>query len=160
MKKQQILKIKQLSVSVGHFIRYWGFRKIHGEIWTLVYLSQEPLSGVEITNFLGVSKALVSPALKELEQEGLIRPAQSENSKTKRYEAEEDIVDVIQGVLRRREKRMVEQIRKNYEDFVVASTGSEHFNSSRLEKVGELIQIAELGLGTLVEGPTFSHLEV
>jgi DNA-binding transcriptional regulator GbsR (MarR family) len=79
MTKQQSLKVQQLSTFIGHFIRYWGFRNIHGQIWTIVYLSETPLSGAEIVKFLKVSKALVSPALKELEMEGLIKKVESES---------------------------------------------------------------------------------
>jgi DNA-binding transcriptional regulator GbsR (MarR family) len=98
MKKQELINLQRLSAAIGLFIRYWGFRKIHGEIWSVVYLSPKALSGVEIGKTLKVSKALVSRALKELEAEGLIFQTESENSKTKRYAAEEDVAKIIQGV--------------------------------------------------------------
>ncbi len=151
MKKQEILKIQQLSTQIGHFIRYWGFRKIHGEIWTLIYLSKEPLSGVEIGKLLKVSKALVSPALKELEAEGLIRQVQSENSKTKRYQAEEDVTKIIHGVLLRREKPMLDHISQSHLELSQEAAASEDLNLERLEKMGMMIQMGQLGLRSLLE---------
>ena len=151
MKKQELLALKQLATGIGGFIRYWGFRNIHGEIWTTVYLSNEPLSGIEICQLLNVSKALVSPALKELEAEGLIRQVASENSKTKRYLAEEDVNKVIHEVLKRREKPMIEKIQQSYLKLGQEITEESAVNSERLQKMGAMIQVAELGLSTLLQ---------
>ena len=151
MKQKQSRSLLQLSTFIGQFIRYWGFRKIHGEIWSVVYLSKTPLSGVELGRILKVSKALISPALKELEAEGLIRPADSENSKTKRYQAEEDVTKIIQGVLKRREKPLIENIQKCHKQLSQESDVGESLNLKRLVKMGDMIQMAQLGLSTLFE---------
>lgn len=150
MKKQELLALQNLSTSIGHFIRYWGFRKIHGEIWALVYLTKEPLSGVEIGTMLNVSKALVSPAIKELEAEGLIRQTKSENSKTKRYEAEEDVSKIIHGVLRRREKPMIEKIENDYTQLSDQLSDDSPLSANRVQNMGLMIQMAQMGLGTLL----------
>ncbi len=151
MEKQELRNLLQLSTFIGRFIRYWGFRKIHGEIWSVVYLAKVPLSGVEIGQILKVSKALMSPALKELETEGLIRQTHSENSKTKRYEAEENVTKIIQGVLNRREKPMIENIRKSHEKLSQQSAAAELLDLKRLETMGAMIQVAHIGLGALFE---------
>ncbi len=151
MKKQSQAKIKQLSTQIGHFIRYWGFRKIHGEIWTLVYLSDKPLSGVEICSLLKVSKALISPALKQLEDEGLIKQILSENSKTKRYEAEEDVLKIILGVLQRREKPLLEKIKKHYEGIRNQPNNFKNLKEHRIETLGLMIQMAQLVLNQILE---------
>ena len=108
MKKQTEKHLAALSGAVGDFIRYWGFRRIHGEIWTQIYLSKDPLSGVELTQRLGVSKALVSPALKELEDYKLIL-VRKEDNKTKRYFANPDVFDVIKDILQKREMQLIEK---------------------------------------------------
>jgi DNA-binding transcriptional regulator GbsR (MarR family) len=151
MKKQELLKLKKLSVRVGHFIRYWGFRKIHGQIWTVIYLHKESLSGNEICELLNVSKALMSPALKQLEAEGLIRQIQSENSKTKRYQAEDDVEKIIKGVLRRREKPMMDMIQKSYLDLSSESATENKLHQDRILKMGLLIQMGQLGLATVLD---------
>lgn len=151
MEKQELLRLQKLSAGIGQFIRYWGFRKIHGEIWAVVYLSTKPVSGIEIGKMLDVSKALVSPALKELEAEGLILQTRSENSKTKRYIAEDDVAKIIQGVLKRRERPMIEKIQQQHTELSLHSTSNESVNLQRLQKMGMMIQIAQLGLGTLLE---------
>lgn len=152
MKEQDykgLSEAQDLARSVGEFIRYWGFRNIHGEIWALVYLSESPLSGKELTELLDVSKALVSPALQELLEEGLIVQAQSENSKTKRYEAVEDVITVIRAVLNRRERPMMERIVQSHS--ALKKKALMGFNKKRLKKMGSMIGTAQLGLAFLSE---------
>ncbi len=146
MKNQELLKLKHLSTQIGHFIRYWGFRKIHGEIWAVVYLAESPMSGIEIGTLLNVSKALISPAIKELEEEGLISQIKSENSKTKRYKAEEDVTKIIRRVLSRREKPMINKIQKCYQELSHQAAENTVLNSDRLQKMGLMIQMAQTGL--------------
>ena len=78
--------LQKLSLSIGNFIRYWGFRRIHGAIWTQLYLSKTPLSCTDLTSRLGLSKALISPALDELCKFKLIFEAPAPNEKTKIYQ--------------------------------------------------------------------------
>jgi len=59
-------KKKRLADSVGDFIRYWGFKEVHGRIWVHIYLSDNPITAKELTKKLGVTKGLVSTALAEL----------------------------------------------------------------------------------------------
>jgi DNA-binding transcriptional regulator GbsR (MarR family) len=155
MNKQESQKLRQLALVVGDFIRYWGFRKIHGEIWTVVFLSQKPLSGVEIERLLDVSKALVSPAIQELVHEGLIRPAASENSKTKRYEAVENVAQVIRGVLRRREQPMLAEAAEKHTALLEVTDGDEALNTKRLEVLGTMIQSANFSLLALINEDDF-----
>lgn len=155
MTKQETAKIQQLADLVGDFIRYWGFRKIHGEIWTVVYLSSHSMSGAEIVELLKVSKALVSPALKELEAEGLIFQTESENSKTKRYSAPENVNKIIQNVLRRREKPMMKKIVTSYEELVDHVSDKTEIDQSRLQRLGKMINTAQMGLLLLAETDQF-----
>ncbi len=155
MGKPEVLKLQKLTAGIGRFIRYWGFRKIHGEIWALVYLTAEPLSGMEIGKALNVSKALVSPALKELETEGLIVQTESENSKTKRYIAVDDVTKIIQGVLKRREVPMIDKIRQHHGEVLASSAKNKNLNFDRLQKMGTMIQMAQMGLEYLVESNPF-----
>ena len=103
----------KLSQTIGDFIRYWGFRRIHGQIWTQIFLSQKALSGAELTRSLKVSKALVSPALKELLKHKLIFE-QRIDAKTKAYTANPDVLGVIRNVLVRREAQLIKKNTKKF----------------------------------------------
>jgi len=105
--------LSKLADSVGDFIRYWGFRRIHGQIWTLLFLRNEAVSPTEIAKSLGVSKSLISSALTELEDHKLIMPVEDDvvkNKKTKFFKAEQDVVKIIQDILKKRELKLIANV--------------------------------------------------
>jgi DNA-binding transcriptional regulator GbsR (MarR family) len=152
MKNQQRL----LADSVGEFIRYWGFRRIHGAIWTELYLNKFPLSGAELVKKLDVSKALISPALSELESWNLIVPTASNSEKTKYYQAVPEIFSVILQVLRQRESVMVGAVKKNL--LAVKKSPSPEIDPERLKNLEKMIKAAEFGLNILMKINSFETL--
>ena len=59
-------KLLRLAESIGHFVEYWGFKQVHGKIWTLIFLSTEPVDANYIMTHLKISKALTSMSIKDL----------------------------------------------------------------------------------------------
>jgi DNA-binding transcriptional regulator GbsR (MarR family) len=103
------LRVRQVCDAVGGFIDYWGFKAIHGRIWTLLALAKKPLTQVEVADFLEVSRSLVSGAVSELAEHGLVRPL--DDRRNAPYEAIVDIWPTISDVLREREWMLVEAAR-------------------------------------------------
>ncbi len=152
--KTNLHSLSKLADLIGDFIRYWGFRKIHGEIWTVVYLSKSPVSATELIKILKVSKALMSPALRELEDEGLIFQTDSENSKTKRYAAVDDVYKVIKSVLDRREKPLIEKIvaaqgRLGDELSHPDSASAQTLNKLRYQNLKRMTEVAQMSLAMI-----------
>ncbi len=149
MKKQtsELQLLGHLSESVGDFISYWGFRHIHGQVWCQIYLSTEALSGADLTKRLGVSKALISPALAELENYGLIK-AMPKNLKTKNYQAELNVTKIIKSILKNRELKIVSKSGKCL-DILKAQINKNKSNtisSVRLENLEKMISSAQFFL--------------
>ena len=153
MKKQSpttdLKQLRLLSDSIGDFIRYWGFRRIHGALWTQLYLSPKALSGAQLVTRLKVSKALVCPALQELETWGLLLPVQTTNAKTKYYKADPDVFKVIRKVLAQREKHMINQVDKNL-SLLKTHSNTETIDQDRLFQLEGMIQSAQTGLQMLL----------
>lgn len=100
-------EMDDLANEIGDIICYWGFKKIHGRLWTHVYLSEEPLDAGQLMQRLKVSKALISLSINDLlRQEVIIESAKSARG-TQTYIANPKVLDVIQNVLRRREQKML-----------------------------------------------------
>ena len=140
-------------MSVGNFIRYWGFRRIHGAIWTQLYLSKTPLSCTDLTRRLAVSKSLISPALDELCTYQLIRESPSPNQKTKLYVASENINEVIQHVLKTRESLMLKEISDHFAAYTPVGTNDLGINPAKLNSLGEMIKGANLMLDLVLIQP-------
>ncbi len=101
--------VARVCDEAGRFIEYWGFKAIHGRIWTLLALHRRPLSQSEISQLLGVSRSLVSGAVSELVGYGLAKSVGSHRNAP--YEAVMDVWPTISDVLRSREWMLLEGAR-------------------------------------------------
>ncbi len=103
------LRVRRASDAVGEFIAYWGFKSVHGRIWTVLAVRAEPMTQVEVAEFLAVSRSLVSGAISELTSHGLVEQVASNRNAP--YRAVFDIWPSIAGVLRSREWMLIEAAR-------------------------------------------------
>ena len=97
-----------LEESVGSFMEYWGFKKIHGRIWSHLYLSTQPLDTEELMRRLEVSKGLMSLAMRDLLHYEVIQQTATGKHGTVFYTANEDLQKVIFNVLKTRETKMLQ----------------------------------------------------
>ncbi len=110
MASQPLPEMKYLSELVGEFMEYWGFKKIHGRIWTFVYLSERPIDARALIKNLGVSKGLISLAMKELLDYNVLIESGMSPEGTRLYTANPDLQKVITNVLRQRERVMMGKV--------------------------------------------------
>lgn len=141
--------------AVGAFVEYWGFKAIHGRIWTLLALRSEPMAQSEIADVLSVSKSLVSTAVAELVKFGLVRP--TDDHRNAPYEASMDIWPVVSDVLRSREWMLLESARVALdavieETKVMAKTGRSAvpFNPERMKLLLNMTETAQNLLKILI----------
>ncbi len=149
----------RLANEVGEFIAYWGFKKIHGQAWTLIYLSRQPIGAGEITATLKVSKGLVSIALKELCDFELVRIASEPGRKVKRYVAAENVFAIIQSILATRELVLIQSAEKEQQilsEQSIRSPSKVSVSPDRLQSLGEMIQGAKLLVEHLLQAPSLS----
>ncbi len=104
MKREGSLpELEDLADQIGEFIHYWGFKRIHGRIWTHIYLAAKPLDAADLVRQMKISKALVSISLRELIDFEVIEEVGKSSRGTHLYRANPDILKVILSVLRQRE---------------------------------------------------------
>jgi len=95
---------------VGQVIQFWGFKRNHGRLWALLYLTDEPMTAAEIGRRLGLSKGAVSLVTRELLTWGIICRSNTPALAGVCFEAERDMFRMVETVVRRREHRLVEQV--------------------------------------------------
>ena len=108
--KHQLAKV---ASSIGDFIEYWGFKSIQGRIWSLVYLSDEPISTPEIVNILKVSKASVSIGVNDLLTRELIKISGKIKNGAVTYIPTPDAGSVVRKVIRERELKLISDAESN-----------------------------------------------
>lgn len=147
-------ELEELANEVGEFICYWGFKKIHGRIWTHIYLSGRPLDAGQLMQRLRVSKALISLSLNDLLKFDVILDAGKSARGTQTYIPNPDVVDVILNVLRRRERKMLtkaETSHKMLSSLSEESIARASLDQERIRSLGNMIHQAQNALSSLLE---------
>ena len=147
------VQLGRLAEQVGNFIQYWGFKKIHGQIWTHIYLSTQPLSALQLIDRLKVSKALVSIAMKDLiDYRLLIQTPESIDKKNKFYTANPNVFEAIRFVLETRELHMINRVASEHQLLreLKQKSKSEPIDEKKLKHLGHMIDGAESALGSLM----------
>ena len=83
----------------GRTAQTFGLNRLFGQMYTLLYLSDAPQSLDELAEQLGVSKASVSIAARQLESWGAVRRVWKKGDRRDFYEAETDFRRLITGGL-------------------------------------------------------------
>jgi DNA-binding transcriptional regulator GbsR (MarR family) len=145
-------EMEELSRQVGAFMEYWGFKAIHGRIWTHLYLSPVPLDAGELIARLKISKALMSMSLTDLLEHDVILEAGKGQRGKQLYAANPDVTSVIYEVLRKRERQMLAKVQSAFKlleaDHKVGGVQSIH--SQRLKQLGTMIQAAQEALEAFI----------
>lgn len=148
-------RVLDVCERTGEFIAWWGFRAIHGRVWTLLALLDRPLSQRDIAEFLGVSRALISGAVAELESWDLV--VRIRDDRRAPLVANLDVWPVITHVLRTREWMLLEGVRvaldaAMQEAQLRAQRGQAPvFSLERLEHLIELTELAQRVLQVILE---------
>jgi DNA-binding transcriptional regulator GbsR (MarR family) len=153
MSKTHSTQLQKLAEQIGNFIEYWGFKKIHGMIWTHLYLSPTPLSAQDLIQRLRVSKALISLSMKDLlEHQLILQTDDSLSKKNKFYVANPEVFEVIRGVLETRELQMMTRIASEFKTLadLQKSNPVNLIASDRLALLGDMTAGAQVGLKNLL----------
>ncbi|HVM62398.1 MAG TPA: hypothetical protein VMV72_16175 [Verrucomicrobiae bacterium] len=91
----------------GNTTQSFGFGRIPGQLFALLYLSAKPLCLDDIARELGVSKASVSTTVRQLEQWAAVRRIWVKGDRKDYYEAETDFGTVLRhGLLMTLRKKL------------------------------------------------------
>lgn len=142
-------EMNELAEQIGEFIHYWGFKRVHGRIWTHLFLAQKPLDAADLVRQMKISKALVSISIRELLEYEVIEEVGKSSRGTHLYRTNPDILKVILSVLRQREKRMLSRMSAAQEalEKVSADEREKHgLSEKHLSQLFGLITRASMGL--------------
>lgn len=135
-------------------MEFWGFKRVHGRVWTILFLAADPLSSAEIRRRLGISVGAASMALAELRRWGAVREAVTPRSRAVHYEPETNIWRLISRVMQDRERRILDESLEVFEDacrVLREGEGSGPMPSAfRVERLVWLTKLAQGMLGMLL----------
>ena len=134
-----------LADSVGEFIEYWGFKKVHGQVWVLLYLSSGPLSSRQLKETLGISKALLSMTLNDLKDYYLVDSAGKGPNGVELFVAKQDFLTGVLRVLKRREQFLISQVELNLKSIQTLTTREFEALGLDQSRVRKLVNFTKMG---------------
>jgi len=142
----------ELADQVGDFIEYWGFKQVHGKVWTVSYLSPDPVDAKFLQETLNISKALVSMTLKDLLDYKVLLEVEKDKPGSQKYLTNPDILSIVLSVLKNREARMLSRVRKTQAKLEKSAAKAKvnPFHMERLENIGYMVSAADEFLGAFL----------
>ncbi len=141
----------QVADQVGRLMEFWGFKRVHGRVWTILFLAPEPLPSAEIRRRLSISAGAASMALAELRRWGAVREAPA-RGRAVHYEPETNIWRLISRVMQDRERRILDESLETFERALVVLRNGErpYASAKRVERLVWLTKLAQGMLGMLL----------
>ncbi|MEM8609953.1 MAG: hypothetical protein AAGF92_22865 [Myxococcota bacterium] len=102
--------------AMGRLMEFWGFRRHMGRIWTILYLSPEPMSTAGLSETLRLSASAVSLSLGELVRWGAVRKTWRPGERKDFYEAETSVWKLLRRVYERRELNLIREASEAFAD--------------------------------------------
>jgi DNA-binding transcriptional regulator GbsR (MarR family) len=154
---------KEFINNLGRVADFFGFNRLMGQLYAVLFLSPEPLTLDDMVKRLDSSKGNVSINIRNLERWGLVRQIYKWADRKNYYEAETDIWKAISGILQERERKENQQIlrslsqsMKKLEEVGAAASGEEadvaNFYLKRMEVLRQLLQFGDQLLEMMVRG--------
>jgi len=156
------LSPSEIAVSdvIGKLIEFWGFKRNMGRVWSVLYLSPDPLSAEDLRHLLRLSSGAVSMTLSELARWGVVRKVWVQGERKDFFVAEVQLWRMISRVFNEREKVEIISAVEAFESALRAldrasSRGEAMAPELRAraelqkERITNLLELARLGQGLL-----------
>jgi HTH-type transcriptional regulator, glycine betaine synthesis regulator len=143
-----------VSDAIGRLMVLWGFKRNMGRVWTLLYLSNEPLTAFVLRERLQLSAGAISMTLNELARWGVVHKVWRQGDRHDYYEAESSLWKMISRVLRERELSEVDHTIEALEDALASlkrrgAAVDASRNQTQQQRIEQLIELARLGRSML-----------
>lgn len=106
----------RVADAMGRLMEFWGFRRHLGRIWTVLYLSPQPISTQELAKILQLSPSTVSLAMAELVEWGAVRKSWQPGQRRDYFEAESSVWKLVRRVYERRELRLIRETLETFQE--------------------------------------------
>lgn len=161
----------EAAEAMGRLMEFWGFRRHMGRIWTVLYLSPEPMTTLGLSETLQLSSSAVSLSLAELVRWGAVRKTWRPGERKDFYEAETSVWKLLRRVYERRELSLIREANEAFteaqqrlDDAWPRLTQGESrrvdYMRKRLSRLSALSRAGERLVGLLVAGQMIHPAEL
>lgn len=121
----------------------WGINRTVGQMYALMYISEEPLCADDIASSLGFSRSNVSMGIKELQSWNLIRMVHRQGDRRDYFTTPDDVWDIARALVKERRKRELEPTLTFMRETLMEHE-SESKDSHAIKRIEEMNELLEL----------------
>lgn len=121
----------------------WGVNRTVGQIYALLFVSDQPLNADQITESLSISRSNTSMGLKELEAWRLVRKRHLPGDRRDYFHTPDDIWQILRILAEERRKREIDPTLSLLRDILMESPASaeERHAQDRMRQMHDLIEL-------------------
>ena len=122
----------------------WGVNRTVGQIYALLFISEQPLHADDISEALGFSRSNVSMGLKELQSWRLVRMGHQVGDRRDYFETPKDVWEIFRTLMEEKRKREIDPtLTLLRENLLEAPAGpKEAYAQQRMRDMLELIELS------------------
>jgi len=146
-------RILRLSEAIGSFINYWGFKDLQGQIWFILYITDQEYSTKDIKEIFDISKALASQLINELLEFKVISKVGTGKHGVDLFKANTNVLEAIFLVIKNREMNILDSVLENLTN-LEKSLGElelKTIKKSRLVKLRKLARYSQLTINNFLK---------
>lgn len=118
----------------------WGIARTVGQIYAVLFLSEEPLNAEQLVEAVGVSRSNVSMSIKELQSWNLIRLQHKPGDRRDYYTTPEDMWEIVRTLIAERKKREIDPTLTKLRELQLQADKSGSYAQNRVAELHELIE--------------------
>ncbi len=142
-----------VSDAIGRLIEFWGFKRNMGRIWTVLYLSDRPLTARDLKEMLQMSSGAVSMTLNELQRWGVVKKVWIQGERRDHFVAEGNLWKMVSRVFAERERveiiEAIDAMERALASLAERAKSSDPAERRRAkaqrERIQQLLELAKLG---------------
>lgn len=138
---------QEFVLHFGEMGSRWGISRTVGQIYALLFLSEEPLNAEQIVEALGFSRSNVSMGLKELQAWNLVRLQHQLGDRRDYFTTPEDLWEIVRTLIEERKKREIDPTLTKLRALLINAEEPQVEADPALRRVRELTEMFELLTG-------------
>ena len=134
---------QKFVIHFGEMGARWGMNRTVGQIYAVLFLSDEPLCADDLISALGVSRSNVSMGLKELQGWQLVRLEHHPNDRRLFFSTPDDLWEIVRTLIDQRKSREIDPTLTLLRELQLESdfdTSGSH-TKSRIEETTRMIEL-------------------
>ncbi len=119
----------------------WGINRTVGQIYALLFLSEQPLNAEQITEGLSISRSNTSMGLKELQSWELVRLRHKQGDRRDYFTTPDDLWEIVRTLVAQRRKREIDPTLTKLRELELRGPQGDAYAEARIAELRELIEM-------------------